>query len=81
MRLQFLTPDEIQRKADNEGDFLFLSIPEIKIRSQCIAVALSNTWAQGKNSQVEYMSGGGLIYEYRKKSGKWVGKFVTGWVI
>ena len=81
VRIQFLTPAEIQRKADKEGDFPFLLIPEIKVRSQCIAITLSNTWAQGKNSNALYMSGAGLIYEYRKESGKWVGKYVTGWVI
>ena len=81
VRIQLSTPEQIQRKADNEGDFLFLSFPEFKIRKQCIAVTLSNSWAKGKNSKSIYMSGGGLIYEYRKESGKWAGKFITGWVI
>ena len=53
----------------------------MKVRGQCIAVTLSNTWAVGKNSKSAYISGGGLTYEYRKESGKWVGKFITGWVL
>ena len=77
LRIQFLTPNEIQRKANKEGDFLFLLIPEIKVRSQCIAITLSNTWAKGKRSKSFSMSGGVLIYEYRKESGKWVGKVVA----
>ena len=78
--LQLWTPEEIQRKADDEADFLFLWIPELKIRNQCIAVMLANTWAKGKNSKGLYLSGGALVYEYRKQSGKWVGKYMTGWV-
>ena len=79
--IQLRTPDEIQRKADDEGDFQFVEIPEIKVRRQCIAVTLSNTWAKGKRSRSLYMSGGVLIYEYRKESGKWVGKFTAGGII
>lgn len=74
------TPADIQRKAEDEGDFQYWLIPEMKIRRQCIVVTLSHTWARGKNSKSLYMSGGGLTYEYRKESGKWIGKFITGWV-
>ena len=81
LSVQLLTPAQIQRKADSEGDFLFLSVPELKVRSQCIAVTLSNSWAIGRNSKSLYMSGTGFIYEYRKESGKWVGRYVTGWVV
>lgn len=77
LRIQLWTPDKIQRTADDEGDFQFLLVPEIKARRQCIVVSLSNTWARGKRSKSLYMSGGGLIYEYRKESGKWVGKVVA----
>jgi len=79
--IQLWTPAEIQRLADDEADFQYLWIPEMKVRGQCIAVTLSNTWAIGKNSKSAYMSGGGLTYEYRKEYGKWVGKFITGWVL
>ena len=81
LSIQLWTPADIQRKADDEADFMYLVIPEMKIRGQCIAVTLSNTWAVGKKSKSAYMSGGGLSYEYRKESGRWVGKFITGWVL
>lgn len=81
LNIQLWTPNQIQRKADNEGDFMFLLVSEMKVRRQCIAVTMGITWAQGKNSKAVYMSGGGMIYEYRLESGKWVGKYVTGWVI
>jgi hypothetical protein len=71
---------QIQRKADREGDFLYTSFPEIRIRGACIAVTVANTWAVGRRSRMVYLSGGGYNYEYRKQSGKWVGKFVSGWI-
>ena len=77
LRIQLWTPNKIQRIADDGGDFQFLLVPEIKVRKQCIVVSLSNTWAKGKRSKSLYMSGGALIYEYRKESGKWVGKVVA----
>jgi carboxypeptidase family protein len=49
----------------------------IKVRRQCIVVSLSNTLAKGKRSKSFEMSGVTLIYEYRKESGKWVGKIVA----
>jgi hypothetical protein len=81
LRIQLLTPVEIQRKAESEGDFQFLSVPEMKVRSQRIAVTLSNGWAKSKGSKNLYLSGAGSTYEYRKESGKWVGKFISGWIL
>ena len=80
LSVQLLTPNEIQRKANTQGDFLFLSIPEVKVRQQCIAVTVTNSWAVGTRSRSVYLSGGGASYEYRKQSGRWVGKLVSGWI-
>lgn len=80
LSVQLLTPDEIQHKANTQGDFLFLSIPEVRVRQQCIAVIVTNSWAVGTNSKNVYLSGGGASYEYRKQFGRWVGKFVSGWL-
>ena len=80
LSVQLLTPAEIQHKANTQGDFLFLSIPEVKVRHQCIAVTVTNSWAVGTRSRSVYLSGGGASYEYRKQSGRWVGKLVSGWI-
>ncbi|MGH9906176.1 MAG: hypothetical protein ACRD8U_11425, partial [Pyrinomonadaceae bacterium] len=78
--IKLMSQKQIQRKADREGDFLYLSFQEIKVRGTCIVVTVSNTWAVGKNSKGFILSGGGYTYEYRKQSGKWMGRFVSGWV-
>lgn len=80
IKISLMAQKQIRRKAEREGDFLFLSFPEIRARGQCIAVTVANTWAVGKHSRTVYLSGGGYTYEYRKQSGKWVGKLVNGWV-
>jgi hypothetical protein len=79
-KLALMSPSEIQKKADSGGDFLHLSFVEFKVKGSCVAVTLANSWAVGKNSGKGYLSGGGFTYEYRKQSGKWVGKGISGWI-
>ena len=58
---------DIQRKAAQKGDFLYLSFPEIKEKGECISVTVANSWAVSKRSKMFYLSGGGYTYEYRKE--------------
>jgi hypothetical protein len=76
----YLSRAEIQNKADRGKDFLYLSFHDWKIETNCIAVTLANGWAVGKHSNMGYISGGGLIYLFRKESDKWIGKTVGGWI-
>lgn len=78
--IKLMGEQQIRRKADREGDFLYMSFPEVRVRGACIVVTITNTWAVGKRSRMVYLSGSGYTYEYRKQSGKWVGKFVSAWV-
>lgn len=80
IRIRLMGQKQIQRKADREGDFLYVSFPEVRVGGACIAVTVANTWAVGRHSRMVYLSGGGYTYEYRKESGKWIGKFVSGWI-
>jgi len=78
--LKLMSPAEIQSRADGQGDFLYLSFDEFKVKGSCVAVTLVNAWAVGKKSGMGYLSGGGFRYEYRKQSGKWVGRWISGWI-
>lgn len=80
LSIKLLTQNQIQHKANTEGDFLYLSFPEIRVRGRCVAVTVTNSFAIGRNSGMAPMSGGGLTFEYRKQAGKWSQKFVRGWV-
>ena len=79
-KMKFMSRTQIQQKADREGDFLFVSFPYLKVKGQCVALEVSNTWAIGKNSKTVYLSGGGYRYEFRKVNGKWIMKELVGWV-
>jgi hypothetical protein len=79
-KLVLLSPRHIQERADSEGDFLHLSFSEFKVIGACVAVTIVNSWAVGKHSDMGYLSGGGSRYEFRKESGKWAGKIVSGWI-
>ena len=75
-----LTPQAIQRKADLEGDFMYLVFTRFDTKMLKVMVALDRIWAQAKDSNLRHLSGGGETYEYKKASGKWMGRFVEGWM-
>jgi hypothetical protein len=80
IKLKFMSEKEIQSKADNTKDFLYLSFAEFKQAKKGVVVTLTNGWAVGKNSGMGYLSGGGNIYIYRIESGKWIGESLGGWI-
>ena len=84
--LILLRPEEIQKKADDQGDFMFLSFDRIGpkeiwvdggwgVDRSVVEVVLANTLAQGKDSEKTegYMGGGYFTVEYQQISGEWVG--------
>ena len=82
------SPEQIQEKADQQGDFLYLRFKEITpalsvaegVKDSKIIVSLENAWAIGKNSTTAYLSGGGFTVEYHLKNGKWVGEVTVTWI-
>ena len=77
-KLILMDPIKIQKKADQEGDFLYLSFSDFKVSSSSVVVTLMNGWAVGKKSDMVYLSGGTSTYEYRKVFGKWLGQLIGG---
>ena len=80
VKVELMSQSQIQQEANHEGDFLYVSFPYFRVKGLCVAVEVANTWAVGKNSKFVYLSGGGNRYEFRKQSGKWVKKSLSGWV-
>lgn len=80
IKITLMAQKQIQTTADRDGDFLFLSFSEFRAKGNCIVLTLVNTWAIGKHSKTVYLSGSAHTFEYRKQSGKWVGKLIGGWV-
>ena len=84
--LVLLRPEEIQKRADDQGDFMFLSFYRIGpkeiwldggwgVDRSVVKVVLASTLAKGKDSEKTegYMGGGYFTVEYQQISGEWVG--------
>ena len=73
--LILLLPGEIQKKADDQGDFMFLRFERLEPRGSVVQVVLANLLAKGKDSEKTegHMSGSYFTVEYRQISGEWVG--------
>ncbi len=76
--IQLMDPEEIQKKANCKCDFLYLEFSEIKIANSRILISLGDSCARSENCDSIFTFGGGQTWEYQKKRGKWVGKFITG---
>jgi hypothetical protein len=67
-----LTPQEIQKKANQEGDFLHLSFGQLEVQETTATVSLNNSWAVAEDSNTGYLSGGGCTLGFHKEAGQWV---------
>lgn len=81
LSLELLTPDEIQERADAEGDFPYLRFQELTAESgEKATVSLGSTWAIAADSDMIYLSGGGFAVEYTRDNGAWTGEVTEMWI-
>ena len=81
INLILLTQEEIQDKANREGDFLYIEFTDITVESATkVTVSLSNTWAVAKDSETGYLSGGGFVIEFTKTADGWIGEMGPKWM-
>lgn len=81
VNLEVLTPEEIQQKANEEGDFLHLRFDEFTVESaDKVTVSLSNLWAVAEDSNTGYLSGGGFTIEYSRDGEDWSGEVTSMWI-
>jgi len=79
--LTLMTPEEIQARANEEGDFLFLRFDKIAVASADeVTVSFSNAWAVAEDSDTGYLSGGGFSIEYVREDGGWSGEITSMWI-
>jgi len=78
VNLIILEPEEIQLKADREGDFLYLRFTKLEFQNDRNAIVhLDNVWMKSKTSP--YI-GGGLAIAYSKESGIWNFTVLYSWI-
>jgi hypothetical protein len=79
--LVVLSRDEIQAKADAEGDFLYLFFNPFEEESiDRVKVSFGSQWAVAQDSTSGYLSGGGLQLVYDRRPEGWVGEVVAAWI-
>ncbi|MCP4598947.1 MAG: hypothetical protein GY847_00125 [Proteobacteria bacterium] len=81
INLILLTQDEIQDRANREGDFLYIEFTDVTVESDTrVTVSLSNTWAVSDDSETAYLSGGGFVIEFTKIADGWIGEVRSVWM-
>jgi hypothetical protein len=81
VNLVVLTPAEIQAKANEEGDFLYLKFEEFTAVSATEArVSLNHIWMRAEDSEMVHRGGGGFVIEYTKTAAGWQGEITSSWI-
>ena len=76
--ITILSPEEIQAKADAEGDFLYLSFSRFEVETDdLVNISFGSQWAVGQGSTTGYLSGGGMEMVYERQPEGWVGEVVA----
>ncbi len=63
---------DIHKKANKEGDFLYLRFTKLDIGFFKCTVSLEYNWAISETSKMEYLSGGGVSMTYYNILGFWI---------
>ncbi|MEZ4594584.1 MAG: hypothetical protein R3D55_26085 [Chloroflexota bacterium] len=76
-----MTPDEIQARADAEGDFPYLRfLGFTAVSDNEVRVSLGSSWAVAANSDMIYLSGGGFTISYTRTADGWEGEVTESWI-
>ncbi len=79
--LELLTPEEIQARADAQGDFPYLAFSRFESAGDNEAsVSLGSRWAVAADSDMIYLSGGGFTIEYTRMGESWFGEITETWI-
>lgn len=79
--LTLMTPEEIQARANEVGDFLYLEFSQIEsVGPDQAKVAINNTWARAETSDMVYLSGGGLLIDFVRGPNGWTGTVTEAWI-
>lgn len=79
-KILLCTRDELQKKADKEGDFMtvFVSLPVFE--DTVVLIDIGDYIIKSKDSDKIYLCGGGFGLKFKKIEDKWVGKVYVEWI-
>lgn len=70
-QIQVLPEEELQKIADEEGDFLAFCFSELKTFEEFAELGLELRWFLSQSSQLAPLSGGGTRIRFRWQDGEW----------
>jgi hypothetical protein len=81
VNLVTMSPEEIQAKADADGDFPYLRFQGFTAVSQDeVNISLGSSWAIAADSDMLYLSGGGFTINYTRTADGWTGEVTEAWI-
>jgi len=69
--LTVLSPQQIQERANKEGDFLYFRFGAFIGYKDRARVTVGLVWAVSSQSESQYLSGGGATLKFERRDGKW----------
>lgn len=79
--LATMSPEEIQAKADADGDFPYLRFQGYTaVSPDEVNVSLGSSWAIAADSDMLYLSGGGFTVNYTRTADGWTGEVTEMWI-
>jgi len=81
MTLVTMSPEEIQAKADADGDFPYLRFQGFTaVSPDEVNVSLGSSWAIAADSDMLYLSGGGFTINYTRTGTGWNSEVTEAWI-
>ncbi len=81
VNLVAMSPEEIQAKADAEGDFPYLRFQGFTaVSPDEVNVSLGSSWAIAADSDMIYLSGGGFTINFTRMGDGWTGEVTEAWI-
>jgi len=76
-----MSPEEIQAKADAEGDFPFLRFQQVdQLADDEVHISLGSTMAIAADSEMLYLAGGGFTLEFSRTRSGWESEITEQWI-
>lgn len=74
VKIILFSPAEIQKLADEQGNFLYLQFGKIEIMGNVARVEIATCWAVSRENQSRMimMSAGGYERQFSKRNGEWI---------
>jgi hypothetical protein len=79
-KMSIMTRLEVQDLADKTDQISYYWVSPFKQNGGCIEATMNSDVAVKGELEDANMAGGGMIYEFKKIDGRWIGQAIGGWI-